>query len=114
MKTLTVTEARQKLGHRLKLAERGEEIGVIQGASVFALRKVPIQAADYMETEYGLTKEQADQTAERIRADARDTSDCISLDSIGAGSAPTRKAADRVVVGRHARAGKSRGGRRVT
>ena len=71
MKTLTVTAARQKLGYWLKRAERGEEIGVVFGASVFALRKVPIQAADYMETEYGLTKEEADRAAERIRAETR-------------------------------------------
>ena len=69
MKTLTVTDARQKLGYWLKRAERGEEIGVIFGASVFALRKVPIQAADYMETEYGLTQAEADRAAERIRAE---------------------------------------------
>jgi antitoxin (DNA-binding transcriptional repressor) of toxin-antitoxin stability system len=112
MKTLTVTEARQRLGYWLKLAEEGEEIGVIQGASVFALRKVPIQAADYMETEYGLTKEEADQAAKRIRADARDTSDCISLDSLGS-PAPARKAAGRILVGRHAGAGKSRGAHRT-
>src|SRR5688500_4061731 len=73
MKTLTVTDARQKLGYWLKRAEKGEEIGVVFGASVFALRKVPIQAADYMETEYGLTKEEADRAIERLREEtARD------------------------------------------
>ena len=39
MKTLTVTDARQKLGYWLKRAESGEEIGVVFGASIFALRK---------------------------------------------------------------------------
>ena len=71
MKTLTVTAARQKLGCWLKRAERGEEIGVVYGASVFVLRKVPIQAADYMETEYGLTKEEADRACARLRANSR-------------------------------------------
>jgi hypothetical protein len=58
-------------------------MGRLAGASVFALRKIPVQAADYVETEYGLTKEEVDKAAERIRADARDTSDCISLESFG-------------------------------
>ena len=39
---------------------RGEEIGVVFGASIFAPRKVPIQAADHMEQEYGLTTAEAD------------------------------------------------------
>lgn len=71
MKTLTVTVARQKLGYWLKRAERGEEIGVIMGANIFALRKVPVQAADYMETEYGLTKEEGDRAAARIHEASR-------------------------------------------
>ncbi|MBI4626114.1 MAG: hypothetical protein HY736_23200 [Verrucomicrobia bacterium] len=95
MKTLTVTDARQKLGYWLKRAERGEEIGVVFGASVFALRKVPIQAADYMETEYGLTKEEADRAAERIRAEsARDYArgDYLTLDQLATAVANRRKA----------------------
>jgi antitoxin (DNA-binding transcriptional repressor) of toxin-antitoxin stability system len=31
MKTLTVTKARQNLGHWLKLAAKGEEVGVVTG-----------------------------------------------------------------------------------
>ena len=67
MKTLTVTTARQKLGYWLKRAERGEEIGVIVGASIIALRKVPVHAADYAEQEYGLTPAEMDRAAKRIR-----------------------------------------------
>jgi hypothetical protein len=73
MKILTVTDAGQKLGYWLRRAERGDEIGVVFGASIFVLQKIPIRAADYMETEYGLTKEEADRAAKRIRAEARDT-----------------------------------------
>jgi hypothetical protein len=91
MKTLTVTDARQRLGYWLKQAERGEEIGVVFGASIFALRKVPVQAADYMETEYGLTREEADRAAERIRAKSSE-GDYISVDALGARVAARRKA----------------------
>ena len=104
MKTLTVTDARQKLGYWLKRAEKGEEIGVIFGASVFALRKVPIQVADYMETEYGLTKEEADQAIERLRNEsARDraTGRLTPLDQLA-----TRVVARRKTKG-HRRAGRA-------
>jgi antitoxin (DNA-binding transcriptional repressor) of toxin-antitoxin stability system len=70
MTTLTVTKARQNLGGWLKRAVSGEEIGVLIGDQVVALRPVPIMAADYMETEYGLTKEEADRAARRIIAAA--------------------------------------------
>jgi antitoxin (DNA-binding transcriptional repressor) of toxin-antitoxin stability system len=91
MKTLTVTAARQKLGYWLKRAGRGEEIGVVFGDSIFALRKVPIQAADYMETEYELTKEEADHAAARILGDAR-RGPYISVDELAARVAARRKA----------------------
>jgi len=66
MKTLTVTSARQNLGHWLKRAARGEEIGVIVGADVIAFRLVPVTAADYATTEYGLTAAAAEQADKRI------------------------------------------------
>ena len=56
MKTLTITNARQNLGAWLARAARGEEIGIISGAQVIALRPVAIEAADYAEQEYRLTK----------------------------------------------------------
>jgi len=95
MTTLTVTDARQKLGYWLKRAERGEEIGVLFGSSVFALRKVPIQAADYMEQEYGLTKEEAERAAARIRAESQAavaSGDYLTLDQLDAQLATRRKA----------------------
>jgi len=71
MKTLTVTAARQNLGGWLKRAVAGEEIGVVLGNRVVALRPVEIMAADYLETEYGLTKEEADRACARLRANSR-------------------------------------------
>jgi len=66
MKTLTVTAARQNLGHWLKLAAKGEEVGVVIGSDIIALRKVPIQAADYAYEEYGLTPAQVEEAGQRI------------------------------------------------
>ena len=71
MKTLTITAARAKLGHWLGRAVRGEEIGVVVGAQIVALRPVPIQAADYLETEYGVTREEADRAVAMMKAETR-------------------------------------------
>ncbi len=69
MKTLTITTARQNLGQWLKKAAEGESIGIVVGAQIVALRPVPIEAVDYMETEYGLTTAEADRAAARIHAE---------------------------------------------
>jgi len=66
MKTLTITSARQNLGHWLKRAARGEEIGVIVGAEVIAFRPVPVTAADYAHVEYGLTPKETESAEKRI------------------------------------------------
>jgi antitoxin (DNA-binding transcriptional repressor) of toxin-antitoxin stability system len=87
MQTLTVTAARAQLGHWLARAVRGEEIGVVVGAQIVALRPVPIQAADYLETEYGLTRAEADRAVARIKAEtrqARAAGSLLSLDQLAA------------------------------
>jgi antitoxin (DNA-binding transcriptional repressor) of toxin-antitoxin stability system len=58
MTTLTITDAKKNLGKWLKAAARGEEVGIVAGADIIALRKVPIQSADYAWTEYGATAEE--------------------------------------------------------
>jgi hypothetical protein len=64
---------------------------VLVGDQVVALRPVPIMAADYMETEYGLTKEEADRAAQRIIAEASQGS-YIGLDELKRRLADRRKA----------------------
>jgi len=66
MKTLTITRARQNLGAWLARAAEGEEIGIVCGAQVIALRPVPIHASDYAEQEYRLTKAELAQAARKI------------------------------------------------
>ena len=87
MQTLTVTAARAQLGHWLSRAVRGEEIGVVVGAQIVAFRPVSIQAADYMETEYGLTRGEADDVAIGLKAETQQAKACgglISLDELAA------------------------------
>lgn len=75
MQTLTITDAKKNLGKWLKAAAHGQEIGIVSGADIIALRKVPIEAADYAQREYGVTTEQLDKfesamdaEVERLRA----------------------------------------------
>ncbi|OGQ84066.1 MAG: hypothetical protein A3F90_14855 [Deltaproteobacteria bacterium RIFCSPLOWO2_12_FULL_60_19] len=58
MKTLTITDAKKNLGRWLGLASRGEDIGIICGADIIALRKVDVESTDYAQREYAATPEQ--------------------------------------------------------
>ena len=58
MKTLTITEAKKNLGRWLSAAARGNDIGIISGADVIALRKVQVESTDLAQREYGATPEQ--------------------------------------------------------
>ena len=58
MKTLTITDAKKNLGRWLAAASRGEDIGIICGADIIALRKVTVESVDYAQREYGATSEQ--------------------------------------------------------
>jgi len=58
MKTLTITDARKNLSHWLDEAARGQDIGIIRGAHIIALRKVEVEPTDYAQREYGVTPEQ--------------------------------------------------------
>jgi antitoxin (DNA-binding transcriptional repressor) of toxin-antitoxin stability system len=58
MKTLTITDAKKNLGRWLSAAARGEDIGIICGADIIALRKVSVESADYAHREYGVTQPQ--------------------------------------------------------
>lgn len=57
MKTLTITEAKKNLGRLLSAAAKGEDIGIVCGADIIALRKVEIESVDYAQREYGATPE---------------------------------------------------------
>jgi antitoxin (DNA-binding transcriptional repressor) of toxin-antitoxin stability system len=49
MTTLTVTEARKNLSGWLRRATAGEEIGIIDGNKIIALRPVTVTAVDFEE-----------------------------------------------------------------
>ena len=58
MKTLTSTDAKKNLGQWLAAAARGEDIGIVCGADIVALRKVEVESTDYARREYGASGEQ--------------------------------------------------------
>jgi len=58
MKTLTVTEARKNLTRWLQAAAHGEDIAIISGADIIALRKVEVKPIDRAWREYGVTTEE--------------------------------------------------------
>jgi antitoxin (DNA-binding transcriptional repressor) of toxin-antitoxin stability system len=58
MKTLTITDAKKNLGQWLAAAARGEDIGIVCGADIVALRKVEIESTDYAQREYEAMPEQ--------------------------------------------------------
>lgn len=69
MKTLTITDAKKNLGHWLTEAAKGNDIGIISGADVIALRKVEVESTDYAFREYGLTKEDLTDLDDRLERD---------------------------------------------
>lgn len=58
MKTLRITDAKKNLGRWLAAASRGEDIGIVYGADIIALRKVEVESTDYAQRQYGATSEQ--------------------------------------------------------
>ena len=55
MTTLSPTKARSNLTAWLKKAAAGEDIGILYGDQVIALRPVEVEAWDYLMSEYGVT-----------------------------------------------------------
>jgi|SRR5205814_5465608 len=60
MTTLTITDAKKNLGKWLAAAVQGQDIGILAGARVVALRPVEVEATDYAWREYGITPAELD------------------------------------------------------
>ena len=56
MTTLSPTQARSNLTAWLKKAAQGEDVGILFGDRVIALRPVEVASVDYAEKEYGLSR----------------------------------------------------------
>lgn len=60
MTTLSPTQARANLSSLLKRAAQGEDIGILHGDQVIALRPVAVSSNDYALREYGVTEKELD------------------------------------------------------
>jgi antitoxin (DNA-binding transcriptional repressor) of toxin-antitoxin stability system len=69
MKTLTITDAKKNLGQWLMAAARGEDVGIISGSDIIALRKVEVESTDYAFREYGVTPAELASLEERVEKD---------------------------------------------
>ena len=66
MKTLSPTQARSNLSSLLKRAAHGEDIGILHGDQVIALRPVTVHSDDYALREYGVTEKELDRFVKRM------------------------------------------------
>ena len=73
MTTLSPTKARANLTHWLKRASAGEDIGILCGDKVIALRAVRVFAedSDYAKREYGVTDTELDAFVKRADAELK-------------------------------------------
>jgi antitoxin (DNA-binding transcriptional repressor) of toxin-antitoxin stability system len=79
MTTLTITDAKKNLGKWLSAAIHGEDVGIISGAAIVALKPVKVRIAHpveireidygYARKEYGVTKTELDRFKKRSEAD---------------------------------------------
>ncbi|MCE0522543.1 MAG: hypothetical protein LV480_06500 [Methylacidiphilales bacterium] len=68
MTTLSPTKARSNLTAWLKKAAAGEDIGILFGDQVIALRPVEVESTDYAEREYGVTQEELKRATDYLDA----------------------------------------------
>ena len=67
MTTLSPTQARTNLSSLLKRAAKGEDIGILHGDQVIALRPVTVHSDDYALQEYGVTDAELDSFVRRTK-----------------------------------------------
>ena len=60
MTTLSPRQARVNLTSLLKRAAKGEDIGILYGDQIIALRPVTVHSDDYAFREYGVTEKELD------------------------------------------------------
>lgn len=75
MQTLSPTKARSNLTFWLKAAACGEDVGILYGDQIIALRPVTVESTDYALREYGASEAEvhrlSDQAHEEIQENRR-------------------------------------------
>jgi antitoxin (DNA-binding transcriptional repressor) of toxin-antitoxin stability system len=65
--TLSPTQARANLSALLKRAAKGEDIGILHGDQIIALRPVTVHSDDYALREYSVTEDELDRFVRRTK-----------------------------------------------
>jgi hypothetical protein len=68
MTTLSPTQARSNLTAWLKKAAQGEDVGILFGNRVIALRPVEVASTDYVKREYGVSDSELKQALTNLHA----------------------------------------------
>jgi len=71
MITLSITNARKNLGSWVKKAANGEQVAILVGNHVVALRPVEVVPKDYAEREYLLSQEEVRTVAANLHEKAK-------------------------------------------
>jgi len=71
MITLSITNARKNLGSWVKKAASGEQVAILVGNHVVALRPVEVVPKDYAEREYQLSQEEVRSIAANLQKEAK-------------------------------------------
>ena len=71
MKTLSIDQARANLSDLLEKAKNGEDIGIMSGDQIVALRPVTVSSDDYAWREYGVTPEEMEQFEKRMEREIK-------------------------------------------
>jgi antitoxin (DNA-binding transcriptional repressor) of toxin-antitoxin stability system len=67
MTTLSPTQARANLSSLLRRAAKGEDIGILHGDQVIALRPVAVHSDDYALQEYGVTEQELERFEKQMK-----------------------------------------------
>lgn len=71
MTTLTISKARANLSELLEKAKKGEDIGILSGDQIVALRPVTVSSDDYAWREYGMSSEQMKRFEKRMEREIK-------------------------------------------
>jgi len=71
MTTLTIGKARANLSELLEKAKKGEDIGILSGDQIVALRPVTVSSDDYAWREYGMSSEQMKRFEKRMEREIK-------------------------------------------
>ena len=66
MTTLTIDKARANLADLLEKAKKGDDIGIVSGDQIIALRPVTVSSDDYAWREYGVTPAELERFEKRM------------------------------------------------